>query len=184
MTSVSEGLRTRLRPGAKIRLGQTYWEITGWAPEEDYDGLDLASLVGRSGPAPLMGLELLSPMFLRLNVGESVLPDPALIFRGLLEVWESLAQDGAPSLSLSSDDAVEAISRSVVIESLNVRTVEHTAHADHRGVIGRLHLAVSAGANCDLVRNLSVLLDLARYVGIGAKTSYGFGQARRADVPD
>ena len=49
-----------------------------------------------------------------------------------------------------------------------------------RGVVGMLHLrAVGEGRDEAMRRDLNVLASFATYVGVGAKTSLGCGQARR-----
>jgi len=47
------------------------------------------------------------------------------------------------------------------------------------GAAGRVLMHANGDATPELLADLNLLLELAALVGIGAKTSFGFGQARR-----
>jgi CRISPR-associated endoribonuclease Cas6 len=184
----SAALEQELRTGRRLQLGGsgrelTNWELVEWEPEPGIDGLTYRELLHRTGSGRELELDLLSPTFFRLNkVGESLLPDPERLFRGLAQCWESLPIGQAVPLAISSTTASAQVRSAVRVSALDLITGEYEARNMHRGVVGRVSMHIADTVrDLDLIHALNVLLDLTPYVGVGAKTSYGFGQARRAN---
>jgi CRISPR-associated endoribonuclease Cas6 len=165
-----------------VTLGRTRWSIDRRDLEDDAEPLGFGELAARAGGAATFGIQLLSPTYFsfRERGATTVLPQPAMVFRSLVKRWEGTP--GAPELEvLCQDNVTEIVGRSVAVEWLQLEMDEYGAPPMlFRGAVGQLRMrAVGAEAVGALLRDLNVLTSFASYVGVGAKTSLGCGQARR-----
>ena len=177
----SAALVAGLERGGTMELGRLRWEIAHCEFEERGEPASYADLRARARRVGHFGLRLLSPTFFRFaETGATVLPTPALIFRSLVMKWEGL--EGAGDLrALSSTNVTDLATRAVAVTGLELTMAEYGAPPQlHLGVTGEVRMHVTGPlATRELVKDLNLLVDLARYVGIGAKTSWGCGQAVR-----
>lgn len=122
-----------------------------------------------------------SPTYFDLRHGRrGLLPDPFLLIRGLAASWNNFRPAALPSVE---PPTVQALQDGLIIADLSLGTddlpVRNRASGEgkvetRRGFIGDVLLRLPTPTPAT-AQWLSVLSRLARYAGIGAATTHGFG---------
>lgn len=172
-------LREHLVPGAQFHLGrqgreQPWRVLEVTAPRQQVSRL--AELYAQAVPRRRLDLHLLSPTLFKTNSGGcTVLPDPAKVFAGLAQHAANLFPGVSPAIA--GDEPTALVRWHVAVEALDLATRSYGEGPGSVGSVGRLAMKASGDLTEDQLRYLNLLLSLAPYVGIGAKTSRGYGQA-------
>ena len=175
--------RPLLRLGQALLLVKEILVTPGSHPWAGYTSW--AQLVAGAWPEGEITLEFASPTafgFGQTTWGKKVmvLPDPALVFGGLIRAWNSAApvplqmDKGALAAYLEEDAVVKRI------EWLETRML-HFSRSPQVGFVGQVTYGLMA-ADEPIRCQLNALADFAFYAGVGAQTTMGFGQCRPVEA--
>jgi len=179
-----------LHPGTRptLRLGSAVLQIHElvtspeghpWAGYASW-----ADLTTRARPRPELHLHFATPTafsFGQRPWGKKVvlLPEPALVFRGLIRTWNRLAP---PELALDDQALQSYLEEHVVIKrlyDLHTRMLRFR-RSPQVGFVGTVTYGLMKEDQV-LRAQLNALTDLAFFAGVGMKTTMGMGQVRRLD---
>ena len=125
-------------------------------------------------------LEFASPTAFNLGTKEwgkhfIVFPEPTLIFRSLLKVWNAYAP-----LAFAEEPLREYVAENVVVKRHDIRTqmLRYPRHLQV-GFVGRCTYGLMGKGYEGEKRALNALADFAFYSGVGYHTTMGMGQCRR-----
>jgi CRISPR-associated endoribonuclease Cas6 len=121
-------------------------------------------------------VRFLTPTYFSRNGRDLPLPDPVLVLRSLVQRWNTFAPAG-----LAIDDALDkALLSAALITDHDVETVRVQVGRDgwQTGFVGDAELALTPTAASDVGAVFAALLRFATVAGIGARTTFGFGQVR------
>ena len=105
-------------------------------------------------------------------------PSPEMFFGSVEARWRELTNLPSP---LTNKELREFARETIVVSAFNIKTVRRTYWGKpHLGGAGQLTYELRDTANVDMTRFLNLLVDFAFYSGVGAKTTIGMGQVRRA----
>ncbi len=101
-------------------------------------------------------------------------PMPVYVFGGLGSLWNNFAPE---EFHIDMEDFIEGVRSHVCITQHSLRTVSVIikGHIPVTGFIGRTRFKVSREAPRKIAAAISLLSSFARYSGVGAKRSFGFG---------
>ncbi len=136
-------------------------------------------LYAEARPERNITLQFLSPT--AFNLGQrswgkqfAVLPEPVLVFRRLLRVWNAFSPDPLDTTKLEA-----YVTENVIIKRYVAQT-QMLSYPRHRqiGFRGTVTYGLMLEDE-EACRQLNALANFAFYAGIGYKTTMGMGQARR-----
>lgn len=119
-------------------------------------------------------VRFLTPTYFSRNGRDVPLPDPVLVMRSLAQRWNVFAPTG-----LDLDDTqCKALLSAVLLTNTDVHTVRVQVGRDswQTGFIGDAELALTHTATPHVGAVFAALLRFATIAGIGAQTTYGFGE--------
>lgn len=119
-------------------------------------------------------VRFLTPTYFSRNGRDVPLPDPVLIMRSLAQRWNVFAPTG-----LALDDTqCKALLSAVLLTDADVHTVRVQVGRDawQTGFLGDAELALTHTAAPHVGAVFAALLRFATIAGIGAQTTYGFGE--------
>ena len=104
-----------------------------------------------------------------------VFPEPALVFRSLLKVW-----NGYAPLAFAEEPLMEYVAENVVVKRHGIRTqmLRYPRHFQV-GFLGRCTYGLMGEGHEYEKRALNALADFAFYSGVGYHTTMGMGQCYR-----
>lgn len=181
-------LEQSVRPA--LRLGRTplvLADVFGTPGSHRWAGYDSFEQVAAAVvPTQTVSLRFATPTFMtqgsmrgsnkqRLNV----LPLPSAVFGSLARRWNDLA----PAALAVDSAAVREMAEDVLVARYRLETAAHRLRSNVQvGFVGRcLYELPPAG---EVQRVLGMLADAAFYLGVGAKTTQGFGVCRREREDD
>lgn len=148
----------------------------GWSGQTTYEALAAAQLTRMERPERQVTLDFYSPTFFKSGDMHMPVPLPALVFGNLVDRWNAFSPITlSPEIRRFGEEMV-AISR----YSLESRSVAFKQGSQRIGGVGRVTYRALGGDRYWL-GVLQMLGDFAFYSGVGALTTSGFGQARRAE---
>ncbi len=139
----------------------------------------------------LFSFHFVTPTFFKRGGGAAYpdlmvpLPLPELLFGSLLQNWNQFSPLPFPDEALLKDIFAHNLEMmSHRISSQQARLVFPRADGQYRttgfpGFVGTCHFRLCGSAIGELNKQLNALADLAFFSGIGARTTMGFGMARR-----
>ena len=167
-----------------LRLGGVEFVITevlttpGASPWSGYTSF--AQLWESAKAAEEITLEFASPTAFNLGTKEwgkhfVVFPEPALVFRSLLKVW-----NGYAPLAFAEEPLTEYMAKNVVVKRHGIRTqmLRYPRHFQV-GFLGRCTYGLMGEGYEYEKRALNALADFAFYSGVGYHTTMGMGQCYR-----
>jgi CRISPR-associated endoribonuclease Cas6 len=121
----------------------------------------------RTPPSPDAYLRFITPVVFKRAGAHYPLPEPSLLLQSLLNTWNAFAPIACPT-------AVAERLLEVTIRDFELRTVTARSHEPIVGALGSmtLHLRHASEDECAW---LACLTRFARYAGVGARTTAGFG---------
>ena len=134
------------------------------------------TIYDESEPSRDIILDFLTPTSFKRGNYDYPLPDPLLIFRGLIRKWQSFSD-------LKIDcDLREVISSKTMVTGAWIRTkkVEFSSLGKFTGFTGRVVLHVDERRK-EVLKWLNALCRFADFSGVGRKTTMGFGSVRKQD---
>ena len=156
-------------PPQNPRVLAVYEHAHAWAGKKDW-----AELMS-TPPSADLPLEFLTPTFFRRRDANYPVPAPGLILASLIRTWNTFAPEPVPP------GVAERLVEHTTARHLNTRTLSATAHSRTVGFVGRVTLHLPRATE-EEARWLSRLGELAFFSGVGAKTTLGFGLARRYEL--
>ena len=162
--------------GARLTLDYLPFEIlpceTGAAPTEERSYADLIAARMSQAARAQIDFRLRSPTLFKSEGKTQPLPLPVLVFRSLLERWNTFSPLAFP------EDTLRFAEECVAVSGFSLRTfpAELGENALRIGAVGKVRYRA---LNPDRYW-ISILQSLARFSafsGIGAGTAYGLGQA-------
>ncbi|MBI4673601.1 MAG: CRISPR-associated endoribonuclease Cas6 [Chloroflexi bacterium] len=173
---------------AIIRLGQIRFavrEVVTTPRADNWTGFtSFAELWERASRERFITLRFYSPTALSMGQAPGkpkrfeLFPQPWLVFDSLCRKWNAFAD-----MPLAEPNALHAwIDEHVIVadHAVNTTTLYFEKFAQ-KGFIGQVTYEISSD-DADMVRGLNALADFALYAGVGYKTTWGMGQARRVRV--
>lgn len=155
----TEGLPT------EIRLGPAFHPVL----RARSDHASWAELARETSTAVTM--EFVSPMWFSRNGRTYPLPDPLLIYRRLLQRWETYSDTPIPA------EVSEQLLGSVYVDDLEGETVTYDLGKGRRlGFLGQVRFAIERDQTVG--HAFAALSKFAEYCGVGAQTTYGAGMVR------
>ncbi|MGH3797671.1 MAG: CRISPR system precrRNA processing endoribonuclease RAMP protein Cas6 [Pseudonocardiaceae bacterium] len=119
-------------------------------------------------------LRFVTPTYFSRNGRDVPLPDPVLVLRSLLQRWNAFAPAG---LAID-DDLSHAVLSAVLLSDASVHTlrVQVGRIAWQTGFVGDAELGITRTAAPGVSTVFAALLHFATIAGVGAQTTYGFGE--------
>jgi CRISPR-associated endoribonuclease Cas6 len=133
-----------------------------------------------SRPVTRGSVRFLTPTYFSRNGRDVPLPDPVLVLRSLTQRWNAFAP-----ADLAIDDTLgKALLSAALLTDAAVHTVRVQVGRDawQTGFVGDAELALTHTAAPDVGAVFAALLRFATVAGIGARTTYGFGEVT-AELP-
>lgn len=121
-------------------------------------------------------VRFLTPTYFSRNGRDVPLPDPVLVMRSLAQRWNVFAP-----IALAIDDTLgKALLSAVLLTDADVHTVRVQVGRDswQTGFVGDAELALTHTATPEIGVVFVALLRFATIAGVGAQTTYGFGEVR------
>ena len=125
-------------------------------------------------PASDVLLEFLTPTLFKKGDVHYPVPDPERILRSLIRRWNAFAPERM------AEGLILELSKKVTARFLNVHTRAAHGHTRTPGFVGRIALHFPKASEPE-GRWVARLGELAFFSGVGAKTTLGFGLARRLE---
>ncbi len=125
-------------------------------------------------PASDLALEFLTPTLFKKGDVHYPVPDPERILSSLIRHWNAFAPEKL------TEDLTRALVKKVTARFLNVHTRAAYGHTRTPGFVGRIALHFPKAGETE-GRWVARLGELAFFSGVGAKTTLGFGLARRLE---
>ncbi len=124
-------------------------------------------------PRDTIVLDFLTPTTFKKGDYDHPLPEPRLIFKGLIRKWQRFSD-----LRIGVD-LRETIERDIHLSGLWIKTrkVELSDRAKLTGFTGRVVLFVDSGKE-EVLKWLNTLARFSEFAGVGRKTTMGFGAVR------
>ena len=150
--------------------------MDGWSGRTTYEALAAAQLTRMERPDRQVTLDFYTPTTFKSGGMHVPVPLPDLVFGNLVDRWNSFSPIVlSPEVRRFGEEMV-AISR----YKLESRSVAFKEGSQRVGGVGRVTYRALGGDRYWL-GVMQMLADFAFYSGVGALTTTGFGQARRAD---
>lgn len=147
-----------------------------WSGRTSYEALAAAQLARMERPDRQVTLDFYTPTTFKSGGMHVPLPLPSLVFGNLVDRWNAFSPIAlSPEVRRFGEEMV-AISR----YKLESRSVAFKAGSQRIGGVGRVTYRAIGGDRYWL-GVMQMLADFAFYSGVGALTTAGFGQARRAE---
>lgn len=161
---------------------------TAWPPKELRLGVSTCRVLdarmlnqpfaalAASRPVTWALVRFLTPTYFSRNGRDVPLPDPVLVMRSLAQRWNAFAPT-----DLAIDDTLsKALLSAVLLTDADVHTVRVQVGRDawQTGFVGDAELALTHTAAPEVGAVFAALLRFATIAGIGAQTTYGFGEVR------
>lgn len=169
--------RPTLRLGGVGFLISEVLTTPGSSPWAGYTSF--VQLYNEAKPVEEITLGFLSPTAFNLGTKEwgkhfIVFPEPTLVFRSLLKVWNAYAP-----LAFAEEPLREYVAENVVVKRHDISTqmLSYPRHFQV-GFVGQCIYGLM-GEDEEMRRQLNALADFAFYSGVGYKTTMGMGQVRR-----
>ena len=170
--------RPTLRLGGVEFLISEVLTTPGASPWSGYTSF--AQLWESAKAAEEITLKFTSPTAFNLGTKEwgkhfVVFPEPALVFRSLLKVW-----NGYAPLAFAEEPLMEYVAKNVVVKRHGIRTqmLRYPRHFQV-GFVGRCTYGLMGKGYEYEKRALNALADFAFYSGVGYHTTMGMGQCYR-----
>jgi len=170
--------RPTLRLGGVDFLVSEVLTTPGSSPWAGYTSF--GQLWEKAEAAEEITLEFTSPTAFNLGTKEwgkhfAVFPEPRLVFRSLLKMW-----NGYAPLAFAEEPLREYVAENVVVKRHDIRTqmLRYPRHFQV-GFVGRCTYGLMGEGHEDEKRALNALADFAFYSGVGYHTTMGMGQCRR-----
>lgn len=158
-------------PPEELRLGGSVCRVIDARAHHE----PFAALAG-SRPVVWGLVRFVTPTYFSRNGRDVPLPDPVLVMRSLAQRWNAFAPEG-----LAIDDTLsKALLSAVLLTDAAVHTVRAQVSHDawQTGFVGDAELALSRTTAPEVGAVFAALLRFATIAGIGAQTTYGFGEVR------
>lgn len=136
------------------------------------------ALLAEASPQRRLAIRFLTPTTFRSAGKRNVnWPSPSLVFGSLLSRWNEFSSTPMPEQlrGVLADDVL------VARYHIETRVMEFGSYKEI-GLVGEVEYECPPQVVDDDCRRLAALADFAFYSGVGAKTTMGMGQARRATV--
>lgn len=163
-------------PPQQLRLGGSVCRVTQ-AQQQPQPFAALAA----SGPVTRVQVRFLTPTYFSRNGRDVPLPDPVLVLRSLTQRWNAFA----PAALAIDEGLGRELLGTVVLTDADVHTVRVQVGRDawQTGFVGDTELALTRTASPTIGAIFAALLRYAAVAGIGARTTYGFGEVS-PQLPD
>lgn len=137
------------------------------------EAVSYKELYESSQPAGKVLLRFVTPTSFKSGKKVSILPEPGTIFRGLIKKWLKFSDLELPG------KLEEAVEESVVLSGYELRTekVDLGSMGWFVGFVGKVYMSFQT-QDKEILKGLNALLDLAKFSGIGRKTTMGFGAVK------
>ena len=126
-------------------------------------------------PSSTLVLEFKTPTFFRRQGVNYAIPEPTLILRSLERSWSIYSPYPIPP------GLAKQMANRTSVTDLKIRSLAHKGHHRVNGFVGRVTLHLPRATEEEALW-LSRLGELAFFSGVGAKTTLGFGLARRYEL--
>lgn len=115
-----------------------------------------------------------TPTYFSRNGRDVPLPDPVLVLRSLVQRWNTFA----PASLAIADDLSRTVLNAVLLSGASVHTVRVQVgrSALQTGFVGDAELGITRTAAPGVSTAFAALLRFASIAGVGAQTTYGFGE--------
>ncbi|MGH3942477.1 MAG: CRISPR system precrRNA processing endoribonuclease RAMP protein Cas6 [Pseudonocardiaceae bacterium] len=163
-------------PPQQLRLGGSTCQVL----DAEAHHQPFAALAA-SRPVARAFVRFLTPTYFSRNGRDVPLPDPVLVMRSLTQRWNAFAPTG-----LALDEPLsKALLSAVLLTDTDVHTARvQIAHdAWQTGFVGDADLALTHTASPGVRAAFAALLRFATVAGVGARTTYGFGEVSPS-LPD
>lgn len=160
-----------------LRVVQTVCDagVDAWSGRTSYEALAAAQLARMERPDRQVTLDFYTPTTFKSGGMHVPVPLPSLVFGNLVDRWNAFSPIVlSPEVRRFGEEMV-AISR----YKLESRAVAFKEGSQRMGGVGRVTYRALGGDRYWL-GVMQMLADFAFYSGVGALTTSGFGQARRA----
>lgn len=164
-----------------LRVVQTICEagVDAWSGRTTYEALAAAQLMRIERPGRRVALDFYTPTTFKSGGMHVPVPLPNLVFGNLADRWNAFSPIVlSPEVRRFGEEMV-AISR----YKLESRSVAFKDGSQRVGGVGRVTYRALGGDRYWL-GVMQMLADFAFYSGVGALTTVGFGQSRRAERSD
>ncbi len=157
----------------ELRLGHTPLHRSKRPLIRECDVKSYRTIYEEAEPRQTFCLDFLTPTSFKRGTADYPLPDPLLIFRGLIRKWQRFSD-----LKIDTD-LREVIEKKLQISFVSIRSrkVALSDLGKITGYTGRAVLFVSE-ENPTAVRWINALAEFAEFAGVGRKTTMGFGTVR------
>lgn len=158
--------------GSTIKIGETNCIIDAIR----FERTNFIDIVLNSQKASTFDFDFVSPtkFEIRSESFPMLFPLPAYVFGALGRLWNLFAP---PDVNLNLDNLMNDVKSGVCVTKHKIRTtqVRIKGHIPVTGFLGRVRFKVSKESDNILRNSLCLLSRFARFSGVGAKRSFGFG---------
>ncbi|HEU0089322.1 MAG TPA: CRISPR system precrRNA processing endoribonuclease RAMP protein Cas6 [Pseudonocardiaceae bacterium] len=156
-------------PPRELRLGESVCQVLD-AHARPCSFAELTT----SRPVARGLMRFMTPTYFSRNGRDVPLPDPVLIMRSLLQRWNSFAPD---NLAIG-EELGKALLSAVLLADASINTMRvRVGHAAWQtGFVGDAELGLTRTAAPGVSTVFAALLRFATIAGVGAQTTYGFGE--------
>jgi len=162
-----------LSEGDDLRLGEVPLRKTKKPLIRESDLRSYRTIFEKAETTPRIGFEFLTPTSFKRGETDYPLPDPTLIFKGLIRKWQRFSD-----LRIETD-LREAVERRIQVSAVRIRSrkVVLSDLGKITGYTGRVTLFVD-DRDPAVLKWINALGEFAEFAGIGRKTTMGFGVVR------
>lgn len=158
--------------GSTIKIGETNCVIDAIR----FERTNFVDIVKNSIEAIAFDFDFVSPtkFEIRSETFPMLFPLPAYVFGALGRLWNQFAPS---DVNLDLDNLIDGVRSGVCVTKHKIRTsqVRIKGHIPITGFLGKVRFKVSKESKDSLRNALCLLSEFARFSGVGAKRSFGFG---------
>ncbi len=157
---------------SSLRIGEVNLKVVGMR----FESMSFVDIIRNSTGARIHEFKFLSPtkFEIRSESFPMLFPLPTYLYGGLASLWNKFAPD---ELHIELDKFMENLKSNVCVTQHAIRTAAARikGHIPISGFVGRTRYKVAKEASKDLANIVNLLTRFAKFSGVGAKRSFGFG---------